>query len=174
MYMAADRPEELYREAVGQFGPALCRLASATEFEVEKRRDLLQDIHVELWRSFARFDQRCSLSTWVFRVAHNVAADHVVRARRRREGHSVSLEDLEAIADDRDHHGAVDQQLALATLYRLIGRLRPLDRQVMLLYLEDRDADSIAQITGLAAGNVATRIHRIKLILVREFQRRTP
>jgi RNA polymerase sigma-70 factor (ECF subfamily) len=98
----------------------------------------------------------------------------VARARRRREGHFVDLEDLETVADGRDHHGTVDQDLALATLYGLIERLRPLDRQVMLLYLEDRDADSIAQITGLSAGSVATRIHRLKLSLVREFQRRTP
>ena len=57
----------------------------------------------------------------------------------------------------------------LSRLHGLIGRLRPLDRQVMLLYLEEEDAASIAEITGLSAANVATKVRRIKQILVRQF-----
>jgi RNA polymerase sigma-70 factor (ECF subfamily) len=60
----------------------------------------------------------------------------------------------------------------LAVLYELIGQLKPLDRQVMVAYLEGMDAASTAEITGLSAGNVATKIHRIKHILARRFQSR--
>ena len=72
----------LYGDAVDQFGPALERLARAYEADSEKRRDLSQDIHFQLWRSFQRYDSRCSLRTWVYRVAHHVAVSHVIRERR--------------------------------------------------------------------------------------------
>src|SRR5215831_11730601 len=71
--------DERYAEAVRQFGPALERLACGYERDRDKRRDLLQEIHIALWRSLARFDGRCSLRTWVYRVAHNTATSKVLR-----------------------------------------------------------------------------------------------
>ena len=62
----------LYREAVEQFAAGMARLATAYEADPERRRDLSQNIHFQLWRSFARYDARCSLRTWVYRVAHHV------------------------------------------------------------------------------------------------------
>ena len=71
--------EERYAEAARIFGGALERLAAAYERDPEARRDVLQDIHVALWRSLARYDGRCSLRTWVYRVAHNTAISRVIR-----------------------------------------------------------------------------------------------
>ena len=68
-----DHSVEMFEDAVLAHGPALGRLALAYEMNPEDRRDLLQEIHLALWRSFATFDDRCSLRTWVYRVAHNVA-----------------------------------------------------------------------------------------------------
>ena len=68
--------DERYAQAAETFGGAIERLARAYEAGPEERRDLVQDIHVALWRSFAVFDGRCSLRTWVYRVAHNTAASH--------------------------------------------------------------------------------------------------
>lgn len=68
----------MYVETVECFGAAIGRLARGYERDPETRRDLLQDIHLELWRSFAYFDERCSLRTWVYRVAHNTGTRHVV------------------------------------------------------------------------------------------------
>lgn len=70
---------------------ALDRLARAYELDAEVRQDLLQEIHLQLWRSFAQFDGRCSMRTWVYRVAHNVATGHVIRQRRIRD-RLVSIE----------------------------------------------------------------------------------
>jgi RNA polymerase sigma-70 factor (ECF subfamily) len=68
-----SRQDELYEQAAAAYGAALERLARAYEAEPESRRDLMQDIHVALWRSFELFDSRCSIRTWVYRVAHNTA-----------------------------------------------------------------------------------------------------
>src|SRR5208337_3280705 len=89
---------DLYRDAADKYGSALERLARAYEMDSEKRRDLIQEIHFQLWRSFRTFDARCSLRTWVYRVAHHVAASHVVRERRIFKN-LVSLEELEMLPD---------------------------------------------------------------------------
>jgi RNA polymerase sigma-70 factor (ECF subfamily) len=159
--------DELYLRAIAEFGPALARLARAYEADADQRRDLLQDLHFALWRSFASFAGQCSLRTWVYRVAHNTATS--ARSRRRKLK-LVSLEELaEAPAPD-DPEDAVGNARALSRLEILIRRLTPPDDQVALLYLEDLDAGSIGEITGLSARAVATRIHRIKALLSVQFR----
>jgi RNA polymerase sigma-70 factor (ECF subfamily) len=158
--------DEHYLRAMAEFGPALARLARTYETDADQRRDLLQDVHLALWRSFAGFAGQCSLRTWVYRVAHNVA---ISTRLRRRKARLVSLEALDELAAPDDPEGAVGNAHLLARLQTLIRRLTPPDDQVMLLYLEDLDAASIAEITGLSAGAVATRIHRIKQLLSRRF-----
>lgn len=165
----ARSQDDLYREASDQYGSALERLSRAYEADPEKRRDLLQEIHFQLWRSFQRFDARCSPRTWVYRVAHHVAASHVLRERRTFST-LVGLEELETLPDKDQGEFARDQRRNLERLSALIQQLKPLDRQVIISYLEDMDAAAIGEITGLAAGNVAMRIHRIKNVLARRFR----
>ncbi len=162
------KQDELYGEAANQFGPALERLARAYEADPEKQRDLNQDIHFQLWRSFQRYDARCSLRTWIYRVAHHVAASHVIRERRTFSA-LVSLEELEKLPDNTSSSATADRRLNLARLSALIQKLKPLDRQVIISYLEDMDAETIGEITGLSAANVAMRIHRIKNVLTKRF-----
>jgi RNA polymerase sigma-70 factor, ECF subfamily len=152
---------------VDQFGSSLDRLARAYEADPEKRRDLSQDIHFQLWRSFQRYDGRCSLRTWVYRIAHHVATSHVIRERRIFSS-LVTLEELETFPDKEDPEAA-NTRVNLDRLSALVQRLKPLDRQVIVCYLEDMDAASIGEITGLSPGNVAVRIHRIKNVLVKWF-----
>ena len=160
--------ESLYRSAVDEHGKALDRLAAGYEADPERRLDLRQDIHLQVWRSFEAYDGRCSLQTWVFRVAHNTAASYVIRERRKRAP-LVSLEEIEEALPGKDAIPDVDHQRALEHLTQMIFKLKPLDRQIMILYLEEMDASAIAEITGLSAANVAMKIHRIKSLLSRRF-----
>ena len=159
--------DELYGQAASEFGAAMDRLAHAYEPDPERRRDLLQDIHVALWRSLALFDGRCSLRTWAYRVAHNTATSRVLRQRGTVE--LVSLDELDAPTVQQDREQALDRDRAMDRLMTLIRRLGPLDRQIMLLYLEGIDAASIGEITGLSAGNIATKVHRVKKALIARF-----
>jgi RNA polymerase sigma-70 factor (ECF subfamily) len=162
--------EDLYGQAVSTHGPALDRLARAYEADAETRRDLLQEIHLALWRSLDSFQSRCSLRTWIYRVAHNVAASHIVTSRRQNAHQLISIDDVE-VTDDRGGAADIaDRHIALERLTALIRELKPLDRQVVLLYLEGVDAAGIAEVTGISSGNVATKIHRLKNILTRRFQ----
>ena len=162
--------DDLYREAAATYGAALDRLARVYEADPDTRRDLGQEIHLALWRSFAGWNGNCSMRTWVYRVAHNAATSHVIRQRRANVRTLVSLEELEQLPDNSVDGSAADTRQALARLLGLIQSLKTLDRQVILSYLEGMDAASIGEITGLSPGNVATKIHRIKNILARRFQ----
>lgn len=165
--MDRTQQDALYAEARSTFGAELQRLARAYDANSEQQRDLLQEIHLELWRSFLSFDGRCSLRTWVFRIAHNVGASHVARSVR-----SPRLVDLETLAGDAVTAAAgaeMERKLSAAMLLHLVHRLKLIDRQVILLYLEGEEASAIAEVTGLSAANVATKIHRIKKLLKQQY-----
>lgn len=158
--------DDLYQQATATYGDALDRLVRAYELDSEKRRDLLQEIHLALWRSFEKFEGRCSLRTWVYRIAHNIATSHVIR-QHRANSRLVSLEEIDTIAQQSDAHAA--DRLDLERLLQLIHQLNPPDRELMLLYLEDLDAGAIGEIIGISAVNVRSKIHRIKTLLGRRF-----
>jgi RNA polymerase sigma-70 factor, ECF subfamily len=104
----STKQDELYSEVADAFEAAMDRLARAYEPDPESRRDLLQDVHIALWRSLALFDGRCSLRTWVYRVAHNTATSRVIR-RRAGAPVLVSLDELEA-AEPPDREQALNRQ----------------------------------------------------------------
>jgi RNA polymerase sigma-70 factor (ECF subfamily) len=175
MQSTQNPQDDLYRDAIDAYGAALSRLARAWEADLDARQDLLQEMHFALWRSFATFDGRCSLRTWIYRVAHNAATSHVMRSRRGKSRTLVSIEEIEesremgSLAAKSDTNQSIEQTQILDRLYAMIHRLNPLDRQVILLYLEGVDAASIGEVTGLSSGYVATKIHRIKAILIERF-----
>ena len=161
-----DLSDRLYLQAREQFAPAIARVAGGYERDTDKRRDLIQDIHVALWRSFATYEARCALGTWVYRVAHNVAAAHVAKASR--TGTLIDIEDMAESPADDSHEDAVAQNQGLSRLQSLIHRLAPTDRQIILLYLEGLAAQDIADVTGLSPSNIAVKIHRIKAALAQQ------
>ncbi|NOT40270.1 MAG: sigma-70 family RNA polymerase sigma factor [Alphaproteobacteria bacterium] len=162
-----------YADAAAQWGAALQRIARATEADPERRRDLLQDMHVTLWKSFAAFDGRCSVRTWVYRVAQNVAASHAVREQRDRT-RLVALDTIEDIPDATDASDTVEAEATLKRLYALVHSLRSPDREVITLYLEGLSAEAVGEVTGLSPGAIATRISRLKSLLARMFHEAAP
>ena len=117
---------DLYEEAAAAFGGALERLARAYEAEPDRRRDLLQDIHIALWRSFAKFDGRCSLRTWIYRVAHNTATSQITR-RRASTPTLVGLDQLASMSSEEDSETQADRSRTMERILTLIRTLAPLD-----------------------------------------------
>jgi RNA polymerase sigma-70 factor (ECF subfamily) len=115
--------------------------------EPDKRRGLLQEIHLALWRSFERYRADCSLRTWVYRVAHNTATSWVTRPKQDRSQMLVSLEEVEMVPVPPD----ADRRLALQRLTHSVQRLKPEDREVILAYLEGMEAAEIGELTGISA-----------------------
>ena len=124
----------------------------------EDRHDLTQEICVQLWRSFPSFDaKRAQFSTWMYRVALNVAISQMRRPLRQEE--PLDPQELEALGGTAE---IAEQDERLDALYGFIDQLDPLNRALILLYLEDRSYAEIAEILGISETNVATKISRIK------------
>jgi len=164
-----SQQDELYKEAATHHSHALERLVRAYEADPDRQKDLLQEIHFALWQSCGHYESRCSLRTWVYRVAHNTAASYALRERRSHASAWVGLEEIELIADSSAAHNSADRRRDLEKLMELVRRLRPPERQLMLLYLEGMDAESIGEVAGISTGNVRVQIHRIKAALARRF-----
>ena len=163
-----SKQQQLYDTVVAEFGIALDRLTVGYEADPGKRQDLRQEIHFQLWRSFALFDGRCSLKTWSFRVAHNTAVSYVNREHRKASP-LVGLEEIGHLPIQNQPGPTLDTQRSLDRLTSLIRQLKPLDRQIILCYLEEMDTAATAEITGLSPANVSMKIHRIKATLARHF-----
>ncbi|HEY0199313.1 MAG TPA: sigma-70 family RNA polymerase sigma factor [Rhodanobacter sp.] len=126
------------------------------------RDDLMQEISAQLWGSFASYDERrAKFSTWMYRIALNVA---ISQARRERWSESDRFEPLETHHLETIGGGEpiAEQDERMTELYAFIGQLDPLNRALILLYLEDRSYTEIAEILGISETNVATKIGRIK------------
>lgn len=163
-----SKQTELYEQAGQQFAATLARLARAVERDADKARDLEQDIHAALWSSFARFEGQCALKTWVYRVAHNVAADHVNQAAKAPK--KVPLEEISELPSLANPEAETGQSLILAQVQDLIRQLPFPDSQVMLLWLEGESTKAIAEVTGLSTSAVGVRVHRLKALLAAHFE----
>ena len=171
MAVTPTAQNEQYRLAANEFGEAIGRLAYAYEYDADKRKDLVQDIHFELWRSFKLFDGRSSVRTWVYRIAHNTGASHVLKQKRISSKTYLNIDDMTELSDQIDHEATFERIDQLDKLMALIQRLKPTDRQIITLYLEGLNACEIGEVAGLSSGAIATKIHRIKSKLATLFQK---
>ena len=142
------------------------KVASSYSRNPADREDLAQEITVQLWRSFARYDERYRFSTWMYRVALNVAISFY-RSEIRRSRAEVSAEDaVLEVASLASEPTEMDEDIRL--LRQLIEQLDELDRAVMILYLDGNRYSMIAEILGISETNVGTKINRIKQRLRRD------
>lgn len=125
--------------------------------DVTDREDIVQEVTLQLWRSRDRYDERYQETTWVYRIALNVAISFYRRERRHREGH-LPL-DTHAITIETPQTGLSDD---VQLLLRCIEDLSALDKALVLLYLDGNDHASIAGVLGVSESNVGTKLHRIK------------
>jgi RNA polymerase sigma-70 factor (ECF subfamily) len=137
----------------------LIRVSSTYCWHVDDREELIQDIITQLWRSFPKYDDAQPFSTWMYRVALNVSISWV-RRHSIRQRHMVAYdEDEHAIANGTS---TPDEDGRIAFLKRFIDDLDPLNRALMLLYLDEQSYRDIADILGISETNVATKISRLK------------
>ena len=136
------------------------KVVNTYSFNPDDRAELAQEIATQLWRAFPAFDAGRSFSTWMYRIALNVAISQV-RSRTHKERHSVALdESLHDMADANASNPEAEQQMR--ALQHFIARLDPLNRALLLLYLEDQSYRQIADILGISETNVATKLSRLK------------
>ncbi len=140
-------------------GIALKVAGTYTRHEAD-RADLAQEIAAQLWRAWPSFDPAQRFSTWMYRIALNVAISFA-RGHGRRERHWLPMDESmhDLVVGDNDDLEVHEQ---IRMLYRFIDTLEPLNRALLLLYLDDCSTREIAEVLGMSESNVTTRISRLK------------
>jgi len=123
----------------------------------DDRRDLFQEVVLQLWRGHTSFKEESKITTWMYRVALNTAITSL-RKRKRRPDHA----DLDIALNVAMPQGNPDSQEETTMLYRAINDLSEVERAITMLYLEEHSYDEIAEIVGITANNVGVKINRIK------------
>jgi RNA polymerase sigma-70 factor (ECF subfamily) len=132
-----------------------------------QRGDLAQEIVYQLWKSYSSYNTALTFSTWLYRIALNVAISWYRKEKKRMPQIPIS-EHLLLLEDEETEVGETETNLQL--LQQFIGGLKEIDKSLILLYLDDKSYKEIAEITGISATNVSTRINRIKEKLRINFQ----
>jgi RNA polymerase sigma factor (sigma-70 family) len=132
----------------------------------ENRKDLQQEILMQLWNSFSKFDGRVKISTWIYRIALNTAITFYrndCKHKDKKVTIDASIISLSYFESDSE------QDENIVKLYHFIERLDEMDKALILLYLDDNKYKDIADILGISETNVATKISRIKKNLKEKF-----
>lgn len=149
-----------FSELLKPHQPIVFKVASTYCWHPDDRAELTQEIVTQLWRAFARFDTSRKFSTWMYRIALNVAISFV-RSNSLRQRHFVEFDQsTHDIADQSTNDNEQNEQVDF--LYHFINQQDALNRALLLLYLEERSYQEIADILGITETNVATKINRLK------------
>jgi len=150
--------------------PALGRLAGSYAGSTGEREDLLQDIALALWQALPRFRGESSERTFLFRIAHNHCIDHITR---RRPMASLQELELDPVDGGRSVEATLTQEQESARLTDAVRRLPLIQRQVVVLALEDLDYAQIGEVLGITENNVGVRLNRARTSL-RKLMGETP
>jgi len=157
--------KETFLAAIKSNEGLLYKIASVYTNDVEDRNDLVQEIIYQLWKSFDTFSQKSALSTWIYRVAMNVAIYHLKSTKRRVQ--TVPIDDQ--LLNFQDKGKSIEEE-RWKLLKQYIEMLNLLEKGIVMLYLEDKSYEEIAEITGLSQSNVGTKLSRIKEKLRNKYQ----
>ena len=152
--------EEIFLRLIEQHRGIIRKVAAGYASTPADQKDLSQEIMLQLWRAYPRYSPNRSFSTWMYRIALNVAISFL-RRNTRPVRQTVPLDDLTGeLPDESARAGHDDERVAI--LHRLIAMLDPLNRALLLLYLDDHSYREIADILGITETNVATKLSRLK------------
>jgi RNA polymerase sigma-70 factor (ECF subfamily) len=165
----APTDQDSFTERLSAHRGILFKIANSYGFGAGEREDLVQEICLQLWRSYPAYDRGRRFSTWMYRVALNTAISHA-RSAEARGRHVVPLEGSGA-GERAGATAAREPDERVERLYGFLRALPKLDRALVLLYLEDHSYREIAEILGISETNVGTKIARLKQTMRREMVR---
>ena len=156
--------QQRFAALLDQHAGIVWRVAFAWCRQAADRDDLVQEIHYQLWRAFERYDPTRTFSTWMYRIALNVA---ISNDRRRKRSREERLQDVPEPAGSMPHPA---EDARIIELFQIIDGLDPTNRALLLLWLDDQSYAAIAEVLGLSETNVATRLSRLKQKLKTQFE----
>ncbi len=141
---------EGYKKLIAKVARIYCK-------DSEERKDLIQEIIIQLWKSFPKYDKTYSISTWTYRIAINVSISYLRKITSRKNTHNDYLQQNELMQTE---DSVTDEKLE--QLYRFIELLKPINKAIIILYMEGCSNKEISEVMGMSVTNVSTKKLRIK------------
>jgi len=153
---SADK-SDLFISVINENKGIIYKVANSYCKNSENRNDLVQEIIIQLWKSFENYNKQYELSTWMYRIALNVAISFY---RKDKKDLSTPLTENIIALITEEEPGQLEENVRL--LYQFINELDELNKALMLLYLDNKTHKEMAEVLGISETNVATKIGRIK------------
>lgn len=154
-----ERRQKEFEDLLQSHQGIVFKVANTYCWHPDDRADLVQEIVAQLWRAWPRYDPTRTFSTWMYRIALNVAISFVRKEVRHRKVSVPFDETLHDVGTVGDTNIELDRS---RRLHGFIERQAPLDRALLLLYLEDKSQREISDILGITPTNVSTKVSRLK------------
>lgn len=151
--------KEQFMDMLEQHIGIILKISGAYAYTQEDRKDLMQDIILELWKSLKRYNGSCKMSTWIYRISLNISMNY-----KRKQNNTFVIASLSDFKE-KEIASWVDKQNDLSELeilYSCINELSEINKAIILLYLDGNSHEEISDITGITKTNIGTRISRIK------------
>lgn len=164
--MSKEQNSKVFMSVVENHKGIIYKIANSYCADYEDRKDLIQEILIQLWKSFDNYNSQFKYSTWIYRIALNVAISFYRKENSRKpisesfEQGFLNLSET-TISDEKEKN--------LNALHQFISELKQLDKALMLLFLDEKSHKEMAEILGISETNVATKISRIKIKIKERF-----
>lgn len=162
---SANTLEKAFIALLEQNKRLIVKIASSYFNTTTNRNDLIQEIILQLWKAFPKYNPEMTASTWIYRIALNVSISYFRKEQNRKKTLTNYQQTVNFIEWQED---AIDEKLN--RLYQLINQLSPLEKGIIILHLEGCNNTAIADIVGISLSNVSTKINRIKTKLIKHHQ----
>lgn len=161
--------KEIFTQLIQENKNIIFKICNSYCSNKDDRDDLAQEIVFNLWKAFPAYTPDYKLTTWMYRIALNVAISFYRKEKRAIQFTTYS-ESLIVFEESNGDNAEVESNLSL--LQKFIHELKEIDKSIILLYLDNKSHKEIAEITGITETNVGTRINRIKEKLKNKFSNR--
>jgi len=163
--MQTKQQAQQFQELIAQNKGILIKVARTYCQNEGDRQDLIQEMLIQIWQSFHKYNHAYKISTWLYRISINMAISYYRKNTNRINNNLPLTENISQIAEE----GKAEKEQQLNMLDQFISELKELDKALILLYLEEKSHHEIAEILGISAGNVGTKVGRIKDKLKQRF-----
>ena len=163
-----EKKSTAFLEVIAANKGLIYKVANSYCKSAEDRKDLIQEIIIQLWQSFEKYNPEYQLSTWMYRIALNVSISFYRKSKNReRISNTISEDIISSIEDETTEETNEDIKL----LNQFISELKELDKALMILYLEGKSQKEISEILGISTSNVSTKVLRVKQQLKKRFSK---
>jgi RNA polymerase sigma-70 factor (ECF subfamily) len=148
--------EKAYLQKIEEHKGIILKVVNLYADDFEDRKDLYQEIVLQSWSAYSRFEGKAKFSTWLYRISLNVALTFLNKRKKANQiKESTTLQ---------EHIAFEPAELSERAdfLYRAIKQLAEIDRSIIMLHLDGFDNTEISEMMGLSKGNTTVKLHRIK------------